>query len=77
MNWVDCLKKDSTALTDLLDWLEAEKMVELSQTLASSHQDKNLDTLRGYTKALDRVKNSVTIEDREKKSFEAYKAANK
>ncbi len=52
-------------------------MAELSQTLASSHQDKNLDTLKGYTKALDRIKNFVTIEDREKKGYEEYKAANK
>ena len=80
MNWLDCLKKDAQSLDSFLEVLEAEKTMELNLTLASSTPDKNnglnLDTLRGYIKALDKLKHLATIEDREKRSYEEYRTNN-
>ena len=51
-------------------------MGALNQILVSSTPEDEVREMRGYIKALDKLKHLATIEDREKRDYEEYIAAN-
>ena len=75
MTWLDCLKKDSLALSNFLEVLEEERAMALNRILVSSTPEDEVREMRGYIKALDKLKHLATIEDREKRDYEEYKSS--
>ena len=51
-------------------------MAELNRIAASKEPENAAREMKGYLKALDKLRHLVTIEDRQKRDYEEYKSLN-